>query len=172
MGCCVPFHCRFPSVSIRFSRMMNKRMMNKRIRAEQSWVRAGIFFLLTASLSFGGIDMLNLSRAKPGASVSGMSDMTAEVGQDPSWKIIEMGDNKGVRYCASVDSGLCTRACRVHKPTLRSRPWMPIPWVTTTPVLRPGQPIIIRFVLVIMPAMELPHLRQVPSRALCAKTGA
>ena len=90
----------FPiSVSIRFSRMMNKRMMNKRIRVKQSWVRAGIFFLLTASLSFGGIDMLKLSQAKPGASVSGMSDMTAEVGQDPSWKIIEMGDNKGVRYC-------------------------------------------------------------------------
>jgi hypothetical protein len=89
----------FPiSVSIGFSRMMNKRMMNKRIRAMQSWVRAGIFFLLTASLSFGGIDMLNLSRVKPGASVSGMSDMTAEVGQDPSWKIIEMGGNKGVRY--------------------------------------------------------------------------
>jgi hypothetical protein len=43
--------------------------------------------------------MLNLSRVKPGASVSGMSDVTAEVGQDPSWKIIEMGDNKGVRYC-------------------------------------------------------------------------
>jgi hypothetical protein len=42
--------------------------------------------------------MLNLSRVKPGASVSGMSDMTAEVGQDPSWKIIEWGGNKGVRY--------------------------------------------------------------------------
>lgn len=59
------------------------------------------FYLLTTLFSFGGVEIVNLSKAEPGVSASGMSEVVAGGGVGDLWNISKKDGVKGIAYGGS-----------------------------------------------------------------------